>query len=155
MLQEVMDYIHNYFVPLKAEKESYTIAAGAISPDFGAEEGDRFLICGSRRNDGVFTFHAGGIRNDDDTEAAGLRDETFAGTIRVCSVPPALLALSEEIRSWVETYSDALNSPLASESFNGYSYTLKSGRVTGGSASPITWQEQFKNQLERWRRPCL
>ena len=168
MLQKVMDYIHNYFVPLSADQKTYTIADGAISPEFGAEDGDRFLICGSRRNDGVYTWHANCIGTDDDDrippatqggeetiKAAGLRDETFAGTIRVCSVPPALLALSEEIRSWVETYSDALNSPLASESFNGYSYTLKSGRVTGGAASPITWQEQFKNQLERWRRPCL
>ena len=154
MLQEVMDYIHNYFVPLKAEKKSYTIAAGAISPDFGAEEGDRFMICGSRRNDGVFTFHAGGIRNDDDTEAAGLRDETFAGTIRVCSVPPALLALSEEISSWVASNSGMLSSPMQSESFNGYSYTLKSGGGNGGNG-PLTWRDQFGKQLERWRRPFV
>lgn len=166
MLQEIMEYLNNYFVPISADVVEYTIADGMISPSFGAEDGDRFLICGSRRNDGVYTWHDGVIGNDDDErvpptvqggqetiKAAGLRDETFAGTIRVCSVPPALLALSEEISQWVETYSGQLNSPLASESFNGYSYTLKSGgtRTGGMAAKPITWRDQFRDRLERWR----
>lgn len=154
MLQEIMEFIHNYFVPERAELKEYTIADGAISPFFGAEDGDRFLICGSRRNDGVYTWHANGITNDDDTEAAGLRDETFAGTIRVCSVPPALLALSGEIKSWVETNSAVLSTPLQSESFNGYSYTLKSGGGQGGSCQ-LTWRDIFGKQLERWRKPFL
>ena len=154
MLQEIMEYIHNYFVPISAKKAEYTISGGAISPAFDAEDGDRFLICGSRRNDGVYTFHANGITNDDDTAAAGLRDETFAGTIRVCSVPPALLTLSEEISNWVATNSATLSSPMASESFNGYSYTLRSGKGSGGNG-PLTWRDQFGNQLDRWRKPCL
>ena len=154
MLQEVMDFIHNYFVPIKAELKSYTITAGVISPDFGAEDGDRFLICGSRRNDGVYTFHASGIKNDDDKKAAGLRDEMFAGTIRVCSVPPALLALSGEISSWVESNSAVLNGAFQSETFNGYSYTLKSGGGTGGNGT-LTWRDQFGKRLERWRRPFI
>ena len=152
MLQEIMEYLNNYFVPISAKKVTYTISGGAISPDFGAEDGDRFLICGSRRNDGVYTMRAGCIMNDDDDDAAGLRDETFAGTIRVCSVPPALLALSEEISQWVENNSAQLNSPMQSESFNGYSYTLKSGGGAGGSG-PLTWRDQFRTRLDRWR--CL
>ena len=102
MLQEICDYIHNYFVPAGASLGTYTISGGMISPTFGAEEGDRFLICGSRRNDGIYTWHAAGIKNDDDTAAAGLAAETFAGTIRVMSVPPALIALAGEIKQWVE-----------------------------------------------------
>ena len=152
MLQEVLDYIHNYFVPMSAELVTFTISGGMISPSFGAEDGDRFLICGSRRNDGVYTWHANGIKNDDDTKAAGLRDETFAGTIRVMSVPPALVTLSGEIKSWVEANSAALSSPMASESFNGYSYTLKTGGQAGGSG-PLTWRDIYGKQLERWRRP--
>ena len=105
MLQQVMAHLNNYFVPIRAKLVTYTISGGVISPAFGAEDGDRFWICGSRRNDGVYTFHANGIKNDDDNKAAGLQDETFAGTIRVCSVPPALLALSGEISQWVATYS--------------------------------------------------
>ena len=167
MLQEIMEYLNNYFVPISAEKVTYTISGGAISPSFGAEDGDRFLICGSRRNDGVYTWHADVIGNDDDEKlppstqggeetikAAGLRDETFAGTIRVCSVPPALLTLSGEISQWVVTTSSQLSSPMQSESFNGYSYTLKSGGGNGGSG-PLTWRDQFRSQLERWRKPCL
>ena len=152
MLQEVLESINNYFVPLHAEKRTYTISDGRITPDFGAQEGDKILICMSRRNDGVYTWHADGIGNDDDKKAAGLQDETFAGTIRVCSVPPALLALSGEISQWVENNSAVLSSPMASESFNGYSYTLKSGGGAGGSG-PLTWRDQFAKQLDRWR--CL
>ena len=167
MLQEIMEYLNNYFVPISAKEVTYTISDGAISPSFGAEDGDRFLICGSRRNDGVYTWHDGVIGNDDDEtvpptepggqetiKAAGLRDETFAGTIRVCSIPPVLLTLSGEIKSWVESNSEQLNSPMQSESFNGYSYSLKSGGGSGGSG-PLTWRDQFGKRLERWRRPCL
>ena len=167
MLQEIMEYICNYFVPICAKEVTYTISGGRISPDFGAEDGDRFLICGSRRNDGVYTWHADVIGTDDDErippvtpggeetiKAAGLRDETFAGTIRVCSVPPTLLALSGEISQWVETNSAQLNSPMQSETFNGYSYTMRTGGGKGGNG-PLTWRDQFRDRLERWRRPCL
>jgi len=154
MLQQVMESINNYFVPISAKLVTYTISEGQISPSFGAEDGDRFLICGSRRNDGVYTWHADGIKNDDDANVAGLRDETFAGTIRVMSVPPALVALSGEIKQWVESNSAALSSPMQSESFNGYSYTLKSGGSNGGNG-PLTWRDIFGKQLERWRRPFI
>ena len=152
MLQRDMEYINNYFVPISAVQRTYTISSGMITPDFGANDGDRFLICGSRRNDGVFTYHPNGIKNDDDTEAAGLCDETFAGTIRVCSVPPAVLALSGEHSQWEETHSGELSSPLASESFNGYSYSLKTGK-NGGA---LTWYDTPAGKaLERWRRPFI
>ena len=154
MPQDICEYIHNYFVPLSADVNTYTVAGGMISPAFGAEDGDRFLICGSRRNDGVYTWHPGGIKDDDDSNAAGLRDETFAGTIRVCSIPPVLLALSGEIKAWVDANSAALSSPYQSESFNGYSYTLKSGGTQGGG-SCLTWRDQYGKQLERWRRPFI
>ena len=153
MLQEVMAHINNYFVPKSAKEVTYTIAGGVISPSFGAEDGDRFLICNSRRNDGVYTFHANGIKNDDDNKAAGLRDETFAGTIRVCSVPPALLTLSGEISSWVAANSAKLAGPFESESFNGYSYKLKSGGTNGGGV--FTWMDQFRTRLDPYRRLFL
>ena len=103
-------------------------------------------------NDGVYTYHADGIKNDDDTEVAGLCDETFAGTIRVCSVPPAVLALSREKSQWEATHSGELSGALASESFNGYSYTLKTGK-NGGA---LTWFDTPAGKtLERWRRPFV
>ena len=155
MLQEVLESINNFFVPLEAEKVTYTISGGVISPDFGAAEGDRLLVCMSRRNDGVYTFHANGIKDDDDKKAAGLQDETFAGTIRVMSVPPAVIALSGEISAWVDNNSAALNSPMQSETFNGYSYTLKSGGNNAGGGA-LTWRDTpMGKRLERWRRPFI
>ena len=152
-LQACMEKINNYFVPEKAEQRTYTISGGVISPSFGAEDGDRFYVCMSRRNNGVYTYHANGIRDDDDNElVAGLCDETFAGTIRVCSVPPAVLALSREKSEWEETNKSQLDSPLESESFNGYSYKLRS-RKNGGA---LTWFDTPAGQaLERWRRPFV
>ena len=151
-LQACMEHINNYFVPLEAVQRTYTISDCMISPLFGAEDGDRFLICGSRRNDGVYTWHESEITDDDDEEVAGLCDETFAGTIRVCSVPPAVLALSREKSQWEATHSGELNGTLASESFNGYSYTLKTGK-NGGA---MTWFDTQAGQaLERWRRPFV
>ena len=156
MLTEVLDYIHNWFVPIKADKVTYTVEDGMISPAFGAEDGDRFLICGSRRNDGIYTWHADGIKDDDDNNAAGLRDETFAGTIRVMAIPPKLFTLSEEISQWVENNSDVINSPYQSESFNGYSYSLRTGNNRNqGAVSPISWRDIYGKQLERWRKPSL
>ena len=154
MLTEIMEYLNNYFVPLAADRKSYTISGGVISPSFGAAEGDRFYICGSIRNDGVYTWHASGIKDDDDSEAAGLRDETFAGTIRLCAVPHAVLRLSEEIKQWVATYGAQLASPMQSETFNGYSYTLKSGN--GNNGGSLSWHDcPAAKNLERWRKPSI
>ena len=152
MLQEAMEHINNYFVPLAGELKTYTITDGVISPSFGAEEGDRFLICNSIRNDGVYTWHAEGIKNDDDNAAAGLHDETFAGTIRLCAIPPVVLRLIGEISQWVEANRKALNTPFASESFNGYSYSVKTGK-NGGALT--CWDTPAGKALERWRRPFI
>lgn len=153
MLQEVLEYIHNYFVK-EATDGTFAIAAGAISPSIALKEGQRFMICGSDLNDGVYTFRAAGIRNDDDTEEAGLLDESYAGTICAMGVPPALIALSAEIKQWVENNQAALSGVFQSESFNGYSYSMKSGGGNGGNGA-LTWRDIYGKRLERWRKPCL
>jgi len=156
MLQEVLEHIHNYFLK-QPNPGKYTISGGVISPLPTFKEGQRIWVVGSDLNDGVYTYHSDGITDDDDIEAAGLQDETFAGTICALAVPPAVLALSGEIRKWVETYQeDVVNSPFESESFGGYSYTLKgTGTASGGNGGPISWRTIYGKQLERWRRPCL
>jgi hypothetical protein len=124
-----------------------------ISLDF-VEEGQRFWITNSVFNDGVYTYHEAGIKNDDDTEAAGLTDERFAGTICALAVPPAVIALSSEINSWVETNGEAVNSPYQSENVIGvYSYT----KATGGSGAGgcVSWEDVFKDRLNRWRKIAL
>lgn len=155
MLQEVLEYIHNYFIQ-KPNPGKYTLSGGTISPLPSLLEGQRIWITGSVFNDGVYTYHASGLCDDDDIQAAGLQDETFAGTICALAVPPAVLALSEEISKWVDENSEAMTSPFASESFNGYSYSLKSGSSTGGdSAGQISWQNIYGKRLDRWRKLCL
>lgn len=154
MLQEVLEYIHNYFRK-EPKQGTFTISNGAISPDLSLKEGQRFWVIGSDLNDGVYTYHAAGILDDDDSEAAGLHDETFAGTICALGVPPALIALSAEIKKWVDNNSDALSGLYQSESFNGYSYSLKSGGGNNGGSGQLTWRDIYGKQMERWRKPCV
>lgn len=155
MLQEVLEYIHNYFIHTP-NPGKYTIADGTLSPIPALKEGQRFWIVGSDLNEGVYTYHASGIMDSDDKNAAGLLAETFAGTICALSVPPAVIALAEEIGDWVDKFGDTVNGPYQSESFNGYSYSLKSGgNGQGDSAGQIGWQNVFGKRLERWRRPYV
>jgi hypothetical protein len=152
MLQEVCEYIHNYFIK-EAVQGSFEISGGAVSLPF-VKDGQRFLIIGSDLNDGIYTYHASGIKNDDDDEAAGLQDETWAGTICALAVPPPVIALSGEIKVWVDQYSDAISSPYQSESVIGvYSYEkAQYGGNRNGNSSPATWRDIFGAKLNRWRK---
>ena len=152
MLQQICEHIHNYFIKTPY-CGNFEIANGTISPSAGFfKDGQRIWITGSDLNDGVYTYHPNGITNDDDTEAASLKDETFAGTICALSIPRDLDATAAEIKAWIAKNGEVLSSPLASESFNGYSYSMKTGS-TGGAA--YGWQDHFKTQLNRWRRICV
>ena len=150
MLQEICEHIHNYFVSSEV-RETFTVSGGVISPALSLKDGQRFLIVGSDLNDGVYTYHAYGITDDDDNNAAGLRDETFAGTICAMAVPPAVITLSAEINQWVENNATAIESPYQSENVIGvYSYTKASGG--SGAGGSIGWQDIYKSRLNRWRR---
>lgn len=150
MLQNVCEYIHNYFIKA-SQRGSYEITNGMISLPF-VKEGQRILIVGSDLNDGIYTYHSAGIKDDDDAEEVGLHDETFAGTICALAVPPAVVALSGEIKLWVAKYGDVVNSPYTSENVIGvYSYT-KGSRNGIGEATPISWQDMFGSELNRWRK---
>ena len=152
MLQQVCDHIHNYFIR-EPHVGTFKIADGMISLPF-LIEGQRFWITNSVLNDGVYTYHENGITNDDDTEAAGLQDETFAGTICALAVPPAVIAQSAEINQWVESNGDIVNNPYTSESVLGeYSYTKASGGT--GAGGSVGWEDVFRNRLNRWRKIAL
>lgn len=148
MLQQICEYIHNYFI--KDEQCGiHEIAGNMIS--LPLLDGQRFLIQGSTLSDGMYTYHDTGITNDDDTEVAGLHDETFTGTICGLAVPPAVIALSGEINAWVVKNGEASESPYQSESVIGvYSYTKASGG--SGAGGSVTWKDVFKSQLDRWRK---
>ena len=149
MLQLICENIHNYFIQKRYDEE-YEITGGAISLSFMLD-GQRFLISGSALNDGIYTYHSNGIKNDDDTEAVGLHDETFAGTICALAVPPAVIALSAEMKAWVDANGASVTSPYSSENVIGvYSYTKAQGGTGAGGA--ITVFDAFKDRLNRWRK---
>lgn len=148
MLQQVCENLCNFFIKDRFEGK-YEIADGMIS--LPLLEGQRFLIMGSALNDGLYTYHETYIANDDDAEAVGLKDEMWAGTICALAVPPAVIALSSEIESWVAKNGEIVNSPYTSESVLGaYSYTKASGGT--GAGGSVSWQDVFSSQLKRWRR---
>ena len=149
MLEQVCAEIHNYFIK-EAHAGSFSIVDGMISLPF-LLEGQRFWITGSALNDGVYTYHAEAIMNDDDTDEAGLSDEHFDGVVCAMAIPPVVIALSGEMSNWVDNYGDNVNSPYQSETFNGYSYTKASGR-SGGSATVF---DVFADRLKPWRTVSL
>lgn len=149
MLQQIMQHIHNMFIRTP-NPGTYTIADGTVSLPF-LKEGQRFWIVGSDLNDGVYTWHADGIKNDDDDGVVGLQAETFTGTICALAVPPAVSALAGEIKAWVAENGSAADSPYTSENVIGvYSYTKSSGGSGAGGA--VTWQDVYRDRLNPYRK---
>lgn len=140
MLTELCQELHNFFLAHKEDDiyaGEYTILDGVLELNF-LQAGQYYRIIGSTFNDGVHKYG--------DTEDV-LTDEHFFGAIWAMAVPPAVVALSQEIEAWTAANAETLASPYASESFAGYSYSKKSG--TDGE---LTWQTQFAAQLRPYRR---
>lgn len=154
MLQQVCEYIHNFFIK-EPHVGAFSIADGMISLDF-LKDGQRFWVTNSDLNDGVYTYHEDHIGNDDDDAVAGLSDEDFSGTVCAMAVPPAVVALSGEIKQWVEKYSASLDSPFQSENVIGvYSYEkMQRSKVAGGNPT-LSWQDIFSARLNTWRKVSL
>lgn len=148
MLNQVCENICNYFIQ-KRHEGRFEISGGMIS--LPLLEGQRFLIQGSALNDGMYTYHDTGIKDDDDSKAVGLQDESWAGTICALAVPPAVTALSSEIKAWVDANAESQKSPYSSESVLGvYSYTKASGGH--GAGGSVGWMDVFADKLKRWRK---
>lgn len=151
MLEKVCNHVHNFFIR-NAYPGSYEITGGQLALT-GLKDGQRFQIVGSDLNDGVYTWHADGIKDDDDKEAAALADEAFAGTILAMAPPRDFLALVDEIGAWVEAYGAGADSPYQSENVIGvYSYTKASGAASDGSGGS-GWESAFASRLNPYRTP--
>ncbi len=137
MLEQVLLSLRNWFV---ADKRTgrVRIEGGCLVPPAGLDlkEGQYYRVQGSVFNDGLHQW-----------PACDLTDEEFVGTVWALAVPQAVLDLADEVAAWQQEHAKELDSPYASESFGGYSYT----RV-GGDGSPITWRQQFKARLDPWRK---
>lgn len=141
-LEEVLWHIHNWF-----ERESESID-GSFAIEDGAlafvsiPEGAWYRVQGSYLNDGLHHHPA-----DD------LTDEEFVGTIMVLRIPRPLLRVVEDIAAWKEKNGAALDSPYASESFGGYTYTLKGEMSAQNGSQGLTgWRAAFRDRLNPWRK---
>ena len=97
--------------------------------------GQYFWIRGSVFNDGLHVY-----------PAADLTDEDFDGVIIAMAVPRALIALSDEIKAWVDK--NGQESPYTSESFGGYSYS----KATNAQGLAVGWRDVFRARLNPWRK---
>jgi hypothetical protein len=137
MLTEICAEIRNYFeVPNGRHFGTFTISGGSIAPLDFLQEGQYFRIVGSVFNDGVYQY-----------PAASLTDEVFEGAVWAMAVPPTLIALAAEIKTYNDSDSGKA-SPYTSESFGGYSYT----KATDANGVPVDWKRIFSSRLHRWRK---
>ena len=137
MLTELCAEIRNYFlVPGGIHRGTFTISGGELAPLDFLKEGQYFRIVGSTLNDGVYQY-----------PAVGLADESFAGAVWAMAVPPAVIALADDIKAFCN--SDAAKvSQFKSESFAGYSYT----KATDENGAVLSWQSAFAKRLNHYRR---
>lgn len=136
MIAEICAELKNWFVDWTYHGE-LKIEDGQLT-DLELKNGQYFRLFGSTFSDGVYQYPVN-----------GLADETFDGAVWAMAVPPAVIALAEEIDAWQEKHASVLDSPYQSESFGGYSYSKASGASVSGN---ITWQTHFASKLNKWRK---
>lgn len=147
MLTELCNELRNwfeqkiYYGSVNISDSGVTVGGAPLS-DY-LQTGQYFRIVGSVFNDGVHCFLS------DELEP----ENTFNGAIWAMAVPREVVKLSEDIDTWNDANKTALNSPYQSESFEVYSYSLKSGNGgTGDSSASYTWRDQFAAPLRKWRK---
>lgn len=138
MLEKLLKHLYGTMVYRWPTKEIYggefVIENGSINLPFLLEN-QYFRIVGSVFNDGVYQ-----------NPAQGLADETFHGAIWALAIPPALVDLADRIEKWEKENAD--KAPYQSESFGGYSYTVK----TGVNGRTYSWKDEFADDLAKWRK---
>ena len=139
MLEEILLHIHNRF-DYAFESKDYVIDNGVINCSI-LQEGQYYWIEGSIFNDGLHQHVA-----DD------LKDEAFSGRVVFLAIPRAVTDLAERIKAWCDANTEALDSPYASESFGGYSYSKASANGGSDGVTASGWRLQFINELNHWRK---
>lgn len=140
MLENVLSHLKNWFlVSDGVHVGTYKISNGHLEIPF-LQNGQYYRICGSIFNDGL---HKYGDTSDI------LTDEEFSGTIWALAIPKTVIDLAKEISEWQNKNGEAVQSPFASESFGGYSYTKATDAATGANA---TWETVFRVKLNKYRK---
>lgn len=139
-INDFCEEVNNYFEQSRILGE-FEIVDGSIDLNkYNVQEGQYIRVVGSVFNDGVYQYP---IPPENE-----LVDEKFDGAIWVMAVPSSVVTQIEEINQWEAMNQSTLNSPYQSESFGGYSYTLKAENAEGG----LNWQTHFRRKLDRWRK---
>lgn len=147
-LEDILYHIHNWFERDAVPVRGCEIQDGALpaSVTSGMVARQWYRIEGSLLNDGLHQH-----------PATDLEDETFDGTVTSLAIPRPLLRVAEEIQEYIDATADArqtaLASPYASESFDGYSYELRSDLTANSGSQGLTgWQAEFASKLNTWRK---
>lgn len=146
MLEELMRYVNNRFdrdsrgVPYGGASGRFAVEGGTLEVD-GLKDGQYYWVEGSTLNDGLH------LHPD-----AGMRDEEFDGRVVFLVVPRSFEDLGAEVAEWCARNADAIGGPYQSESFGGYSYSLKGGGSQGNEAPAAAWQAQFGARLRPYRK---
>ena len=136
-ITDFCEEVNNYFDQVRIFG-TFEIKNGSLDlSDSDVKNGQYIRIVGSTFNDGVHPY-----------PVYGLKDEKFRGAVWAMAVPSSAIAQITEINQWEATNQSTLNSPYQSESFGGYSYTLKTENAEGG----LNWQTHFRRKLDRWRK---
>ena len=136
-ITDFCEEVNNYFDQVRIFG-TFEIKNGSLDlSDPDVKDGQYIRIVGSTFNDGVHPY-----------PVYGLKDEKFRGAVWAMAVPSSAIAQITEINQWEATNQSTLNSPYQSESFGGYSYTLKTENAEGG----LNWQTHFRRKLDRWRK---
>lgn len=139
ILSELCQELKNWFCDESdIHLGTYAIENGVLSLPF-LLDGQYFRIVGSVLNDGVYKYD----------ESLELQDETFTGAVWAMKVPPSFVDLATEIENWIQKNGEVVSSPYQSESWGGYSYSMKSGGAESGS---VSWKSVFGGSLNRWRK---
>lgn len=145
-LELVLSHIHNWFERGTTQVCNCTIDNGSLPDTVSMPDGVWYRIQGSLLNDGLHMH-----------PDLALTDETFSGTISVCAIPRPLLAICDSIEAYMQAYANARQkaseSVYQSESFGGYTYSIK-GELAGNTASGglTGWQAAFASELNPWRK---
>lgn len=139
MLEELLWTLNNWFEQDGLVGDFKVVGGALLVPDGFLKEGQYFRVIGSTFNDGLHRW-----------PVSDMVDEDFAGEVRALAIPPAVIALSQEIGEWAEANQKALDAPYASESFGGYSYS-KEGASSSQNGS-TGWRAHFRDQLNQWRK---
>jgi len=138
MLENVLRHLRNWFCR-ESRGGTYTIIGGKVDLPF-LQQGQYFRVIGSVFNDGVHQY------NDE----LSLTDETFYGEIWALAIPKALLYIVQDIEEWQTKNGAASAGIYQSESFGGYSYTLKADAASGSGDN--SWMGAFSSRLSQWRK---